>query len=498
MNLHSIYKKILGSGNQKKIIKGVLWTFLGTLISKGFIFIALFLVARILSVDEYGKLGLLQSYINTFSMISLASFGVTATKYLALYAENEKLKASQIYSLTRSSVFIIALVILILSIIFNNSIGNYIVGNQSMSNEVLLCAFAIFFSSLNGLQTGALAGLENFKSISIVNMVNGLLSLPLILFSAYRYGVFGVVVSLVLINFSIWLCSAILLQKELNRKNITFTTKGLKGHLETVYNFTLPSFISSMMLSPVVLICNSLLIKYSSKGYYELGIYNASFNFSQVATLLLGVIGQVTYPMAIKNFGKENKKFEFFNINQSYIIVVIIFLPIIILPDIFSGLYGNKYQNNEMYISLMFVSLSTIIIGQRQGIARNFAAGNLMWFSVFSNFIWAVTSIAFCYLLLDYGAKGRAIGFFIGYLINSIIFIPYYLNKKLIHRDLLISKTNLAILLIVVSSYLSFIYIENYFIRIGIMIVMLLFSLLSFYKWFKNYTDVRKNNIQIE
>lgn len=498
MNLHSIYKKILGTGNQKKIVKGVFWSFLGTLISKGFIFIALFLVARILSVDEYGKIGLLQSYINTFSMLSLASFGVTATKYLALYSENEKLKASQIYTLTRSAVFIIALTILVFSIIFNSSIGAYVVGNQSMSNEVLLCAFAIFFSSLNGLQTGALAGLENFKSISIVNMVNGLLSLPLILFSAYHYGVLGVTVSFVLINFSIWLCSAILLQKELNRKNIEFTTKGLKEHLETVYNFTLPSFISSVMLSPVVLICNSMLIKHSAKGYYELGIYNASFNFSQVATLLLGVIGQVTYPMAIKNFGRENKKFDFFNINQSYIIVILIFLPIIIFPDIFSGLYGDKYQNNEMYISLMFVSLSTIIIGQRQGIARNFAAGNFMWFSVFSNFVWAITSILFCYLLLDYGAIGRAAGFFLGYLINTIVFIPFYLNKKLIQRDLLVSPANLALIFILALSYLSFVYVENYFARAGITIIMLLFSVLSFYKWFKSYTDVRKNIKQVE
>ena len=496
MNFNTFAKKIIGSGNQKKVIIGILWTFLGILISKGFVFLALFLVARILSVDDYGKLGLLQSYINTFSLISLASFGITATKYLALYAEKEKKKASEIYSLTRSSVFIIALIILILSIIFNREIGGYIVGNQSMSNEVLLCAFAIFFSSLNGLQTGALAGLENFKSISIVNIVNGLLSLPLILFTAYNYGIYGVVISLVIINFSIWLCSAILLQKELNSKYIRFTTKGLKKHWETVYNFTLPSFISSMMLSPVVLVCNSMLIKYGSNGYYELGIYNAAFNFSQVATLLLGVIGQVTYPLAIKNFGKNNKKFEFFNINQSYVIVVVIFLPIIILPDIFSSMYGNKYQNNEMYMTLMFVSLSTIIIGQRQGIARNFAAGNLMWFSVVSNFIWAIISIFACYLLRDYGAEGRAFGFLIGYLFNSFIFIPYYLNKELIHRDLLISKEHFILIIIIIASYMIFLNIESYVIRIIMVLVTLLISMLCFYNWFKTYTNDRKNNLQ--
>lgn len=487
MNIKSLYKKVLGTGNQQKIIKGVFWSFLGTLISKGFVFIALFLVARILTVDEYGKLGLLQSYINTFTTFSLASFGVTATKYLALYAESDKEKASEIYSLTRLSVFFLAVAILVLSLVFNKQVGEYIVGNQNMSKEVLLCAFAIFFSSLNGLQTGALAGLENFKSISFVNMVNGILSLPLILFSAYKFGIYGVVVSLVIINFSIWLCSAILLQRELNLKQIKFTIKGQKKHLETVYNFTLPSFISSMMLSPVVLICNSMLIKNHISGYYQLGIYNATFNFSQVGTLLLGIIGQVTYPLTMKNFGKNNKRFDFFNINQSYVIGVVLFLPILVLPDLFSQLYGSKYQNSDMHLTLLFVSLSTIIIAQRQGIARNFAAGNFMWFSVFSNMTWAVTTIIVCNFLIDYGAIGRAVGFLIGYFVNTVIFIPFYLKKKLISKKLILSKEHFVLIIIISLGCLSFICVDNIVLRTLIAVLLLTASLFTFYKWYKVY-----------
>jgi O-antigen/teichoic acid export membrane protein len=487
LNITALYKKVLGSGNQQKIIKGVFWSFLGTLISKGFVFISLFLVARILTVDDYGRLGLLQSYINTFTTISLASFGITATKYLALYAETDKKKASEIYSLTRISVFLLAVLILVLSLIFNKQVSGYIVGNQKMSKEVFLCAFAIFFSSLNGLQTGALAGLENFKSISYVNMVNGILSLPLILFAAYKFGVYGVVIALVIINFSIWLCSAVLLQKELDKKQIKFTVKHLQKHLETVYNFTLPSFISSIMLSPVVLICNSMLIKNHINGYYQLGIYNATFNFSQVATLLLGVIGQVTYPLAMKNFGKDNKKFDFFNINQSYVIGVLLFLPILILPDIFSSLYGGKYQNGDMYLTLIIVSLSTIIIAQRQGIARNFAAGNFMWFSVFSNMTWAVITIIACYLLIDYGAIGRAVGFLIGYFLNTIIFIPFYLKKGLISKKLIISKEHLFLVIIIMLSCLTFRYIDNILLRVLIIFSFISMSLLTFYKWYNSY-----------
>ncbi len=88
----------------------------------------------------------------------------------------------------------------------------------------------------------------NFRSLSIssiVNILNGILSLPLIIGSAYYYGIIGVVISLAIINFSIWLCSAVLLRKELLKNQLYFTLKGLRKHFNTLYHFSLPSFLST-------------------------------------------------------------------------------------------------------------------------------------------------------------------------------------------------------------------------------------------------------------
>lgn len=489
MKLQFLYQKIIGSANQEKIVKGVFWTFLGTFISKGFVFIALFLVARMLKVEEYGKLGLLQSYINTFTLFSLASFGVTATKYLAIYNNEDKSKASEIFSLTRIFVSILSTIILILSLIFNDVICEYIVGDSRLKIEVLVCSIAIYFSSLNGLQVGALAGLQNFRSISIVNILNGILSLPLIIGSAYYYGIIGVVISLAIINFSIWLCSAVLLRKELLKNQLYFTLKGLRKHFNTLYHFSLPSFLSSIMLAPVVLICNSFLIKYNPAGYYELGIYNAAYNFSQFGLIMIAVIGQVFYPMAMQNFGKNNKKFDFFNINNSYIIGVFIFLPIMCLADIFASIYGIKYKNSNMYYSIILISLSSLIIAQKQGIARNFAAGNFMWFSVLSNMLWAISTIFIAFILVQKGATGRSFSIFVGYLINTIFFIPFYLNRKLIDKNLFLTKEHFAILLIISLSILNYILISSVIIRVLTTIILLILAGYTFCLWYKNFVN---------
>lgn len=488
MNIKSIYNKIVGSGNQEKIIKGVFWSFLGTFISKGFAFIALFLVARILTVQEYGKLGLLQSYINTFTLFSLASFGVTATKYLALYSNENKKKASEIYSLTKIFVFILSTIILILSFFFNSEISNYIVGDDKLNIEVLICSIAIYFSSLNGLQVGALAGLQEFKSISIVNIVNGLLSLPLIIISAKYYEIKGIVISLAFINFSIWLCSSILLRKQLINSGIFFTYKRIKDNLDILIHFSLPAFINSLFLAPTIFICNNLLIKYNIKGYYELGIYNAAYMFSQLGIMLIGVFGQVMYPLAIQNFRKNNKKFDFLNFTNSYIISIIVYIPIICLPDLFSNLFGIKYNNEEMYISLILISFFTIIISLTQGFSRNFAAGNFMWLGAINNFVWSVLTIISCYFLLEYGSIGRSLGFLLGYLITNLIFIPLFIKYKIIDKKLIFSLENFFIFLLLLLTPFIYCCINSLIIRF-LSFIMVVFTILYIYKkWYFKYT----------
>ena len=270
MKLKILFRKffnnLVKSELQSKIIKGVIWSFIGTFISKGFVLLAFIAIARIISIEDYGKLGIIKSFIATFTLFSLGSFGVTATKYLAIYKDENKQKASEILSFTRISVLITALLIIAVILIFSSFISKTILGDSNLTLEVKISAIAIFFASLNGFQIGALSGLERFKQISIINVLNGLISLPILIFSAYYYSVLGVVIGLLIVNAILWLSSSIYLQKEIKKEKIFFHLKGLKENLKIIKDFSLPSFLSSLMISPVILICNSLLVGNTDDG----------------------------------------------------------------------------------------------------------------------------------------------------------------------------------------------------------------------------------------
>lgn len=482
------FKNLIQSYKENPLLSGVFWSFLGIVASKGLGFLAMFYVARKISVIDFGNIGIIQSYVTTFSLLSLASFGITATKYIAVNLKNDKKKTSEIFSLIRLSSFLLAIIVLVGSLIFNDELCLLLTGEVTIVQAMFYCIFAIFFASLNGLQTGSLAGFENFKAISIINIVNGLLSFPLIIILTEKYGVNGFAIALLITNFSIWICSAFLLHVVCKREEIYFTFSGLRYHFDVLIKFSLPAFISSLMVSPVVLVCNSILIKNNSKGLYEMGIFNASNNYSQIALILLGVIGQVFYPFAMKNFDNGNKNFEFLNIIHPLIFGLIICLPTVFIPEAFSSLFGEKYANDGMFMTTMLVSLFTIINSQKQGIARNFAAGNFMWFSVFSNGFWGICAIGFSYLLVDYGAEGRAIAFVVAYFLNTMIFIPYFIKNKLVNKKLIFTWYNGIYLGIIVIGVASFSLNVPLIYRVGSLLASFIIIFYSTKKWYFEFT----------
>jgi O-antigen/teichoic acid export membrane protein len=487
-----LIKKIkqLASGDdlQSKIAKGIAWSFLGTMISKIMMILVFVFIARILSVEEYGEIGILRNAILTFSMIAVASFGITATRYIAMYKDKDLEKTKKVLTITRTLVLILSLVLSLSIFIFSEKISIYILNNSELEEYVKYISVAIFFTSLNGYQNGALAGLERFKEISYINVINGFISFPVLLIGAYYWGVKGVIISLIITNFTLWLSSYYYLNIALKEANITLSFTNLKSELKMLYKFSLPTFISGLMLTPTFFILNSLLA-HQENGYKQLGIFSAAFFFATLSRTMIQIIGQVLYPYAMKEFGKENKKFEFINNILPWFIGIIINLPLIIFPEIFSFIFGKEYQNEDFYLSLIFISFANIIIAHRQGISRNFAAANLMWWSVLSNMFWTIITLVTAYFIIQYGSKGIAISLFVGYIINSIVFIPFYVKKKLITKELLINKYVISVWLLTFMSMSFYYLISSLLLKlIFILSIFILISLL-FLNYFRKTND---------
>lgn len=465
------------------VIRGIIWSLLGTFISKGFLLISFIIVARILPIDEYGNLGVLRSTITTFSVVSVVSFGVTVNKYLAKYISTEKERAQAILSMSRVFVYAIAFLISILIYIYSNYISNSIVGDNSLNLAVEISSATIFFTSVNGLQNGILSGLEKFKYISIISVSNGMLSLPVILLLSYYYGYIGTIIGLLIVQFFLWLISFYYTTKSIKESGLSLKLTGFSSELNVVKEFTMPALISGMILPPVILL-SDIIITNTPDGSSKLGIYSAAFNFSIITVTLNTVIGQVLYPYIMKEENKYSQKLEFVNQILPFFISVSLNVPLIIFANYIGAIFGESYQNNEFSLSISLIAVSSIVMGHRQGIARKFASQNKLWWSLLGNSFWALIALFTVYHLKDYGSVGRAFGFTLAYVINTLIFIPLYIKMNLISRDLLMNKFSISIWLLILLSFVFGMYISNiYTLMLSSIILPVIFYM--FYRWFQ-------------
>jgi len=469
----------------QKITFGILWTLFGTILSRVFNLIAFLLLARLLSVEDYGRFGLIRSFVLTMTTLGIASFGITSTRFIAKYLNQDKDKVERIISISRKVVLNLSIIIFISVLLFADNIADIYFNDIQLSADIRIISLAIFFMSLNGLQLGILSGLERFKEISIINIVNGLIFLPLILILGYYYGLTGAIISLVINSFFLWLMSFFYTKKAIKEYDIKYVPVKILEERQAILNFTIPSFLSGLMLSPIIMVANIILAN-SHNGYFELGIYNAAYNYSIISITIVISIGQVLYPYAMKLSG-ENKIFDFFNINLPWFIGIIINIPLLLFSDFLAFTFGKEYSDTNISQVIAVVILFTLIIIYRQAIARNYAVKNLMWLAVVDNAIWGILALLFSYYFVEYGAIGRAYSFLFAYIINSVILFPIFIKKGLIYRNIIFVWENLIVIILILGLFYLTFYDLNVISKIFLAVFSNLFITIVFIGWFKRY-----------
>ena len=100
------------SGAVKGLAKGVLWSFIGSVLSRGLTFLSWILVARILGPEQNGEFGIIRTTVLMFMAFAAFGLGLTGTKFISQYIHTDRDKAGRIASLTLSFSFIMGVLVM--------------------------------------------------------------------------------------------------------------------------------------------------------------------------------------------------------------------------------------------------------------------------------------------------------------------------------------------------------------------------------------------------
>lgn len=452
-----------------KLIYGIFWNLISAIASQGFPLIAAIIAARLLGKFGYGQLGMINSTVILFSTFAGLGLGITATKYIAQFHKSDPERTGRIIGLTNLFGIVSGLIMFIILFTIAPLLASNTLGAPNLAPILRIASLLLIFNTIVGIQAGSLAGFGAFKNLARIALFQGVISASLIITGVYFFGLMGIVTAMVINS----MINLILYKITINNlvKGFKIKIDYLKSWQEKdiIWKLSFPTMLSSVMVGPVIWIANIIIIN-TSGGYSQLGIFTAADQWRSVLYFLPAVIGNVLLPMLAANRNEKNEKLEAINVFSSWVIVIIIALPIIAFPEIISFFYGEGYNSNvfiQVIALMMFVSCIT---SYRDGISRKLVVKNLMWWGFLDNIIWAIFLISSVIILKELGALALALAYIIAYISNTLLFIPFYLWKEVVPRKLIISKEVFVIW--VVLSFQTIITLLNYSILVrGIFLI---------------------------
>lgn len=427
MSIKSKLDSILSSDLNRKIFNHSFWILLGNVISKFILLVATILMTSYLGKDEYGQFGIIKSTILMFAMFAGLELGMTATKYIAQYRISDKDKVERIVGLSNLFAIVISVVVSVLVYVFSKEIAIQI-NAPRLYPEIRISSFILFFSSLNGIQNGILAGIEKFKNLSINNAIAGILSsIGLVIASKY-YGLDAVVMAFGANFVLLFLLNLITLKKYFYsefRVNV-FGKENLKES-EVLWKFSLPAILAGLMVGPVTWYCNYLLVN-QPNGYNQMANFDIANQWRNTILFIPAALAQIALPLLASSFdNKEDYKIIFNkNLKINIYLGLVLVIAFVLLSPFIVYFYGEKYNDALVPIIIMFVTTGFITVNNVIGQA--IASQGKMWLGFYVNLVWAIALIFSCYILVvkyQLGAIGICMAYLISYIIHTIIQFIY-------------------------------------------------------------------------
>ncbi len=379
-----------------KTISGISWSAAGNIVMQFFQFIVSIVLARLLTPEDFGLLGM--------AMVFVAFFRIFSNSGLSQAIIHKKNVSRELYD----TVFILNIIIgIILSLIlyFFAPIISKFYENERLNEVVKLFSILFFITSLSINHNALLRKNLKFKSIAFIGLLSSLLSSILAVSLAY-YG-FGVY-SLVWQQISASVIRLILLWYYSPWKPaFSFKFSAIRDVWRYSTNLSLSSTLNFFTRNSD----NLLIGKYL--GSYDLGIYSKAYGLMLMPiNQVTSVFSSVMFPVlsSIQDDVVRVKKIFL----QSNRLIALLSMPMMVgliatADNLIITLLGNKWAEVVPIIQILAIVGIKQPIGSTHGwiyLSQGRTDIQLYW-----NIISSVTAIISFFIGLPYGITGIAIAY---------------------------------------------------------------------------------------
>lgn len=289
-------------------------------------------IAILLGPAGMGIAGLLNSSITLVTGLTNFGLGSSAVKDIATaQGTGDALRISIISVVLRRLILLTGLFGSLVTIIFSPWISEITFGNRDFTFAFRWISIAVFFTQVSSGQVVLLQGMRKLEYLAKANLYGSFLGLFITIPIYYRFGINGIVPSIIVSSIISLLGSWFYTRKlDIKPADVTFKKTFLEGKSMLVFGLVIS--ITNLFSTVVSYLVRVVINK--SGGLTDVGLYTAGFS---IVTIYLGMIfnamGTDYYPRLseVSNDSLRSKEV----INHQAEITILIFAPLLIIFFIF-------------------------------------------------------------------------------------------------------------------------------------------------------------------
>lgn len=364
--------------------KAVIWNAISAGFTQGATFLTNILIANFLGRDVFGQYSIIVSTLLTVVGIAQVATGLTATRYVAELRSRDKERAGRMLGMCSTVTLVTGVAATVLLVINAGWLANDVLRVPQAAQGLMIAAAFVLFSVMNAYQTGALAGLESYRTLAKLGAVGGVAQLTGAVGLAWIWGLNGALLGLAVAAAFRWALHARAIRVEAAKHGVHVTHRGIGQEKSVILRFALPAAASGVSTLPALWFANAFLVR-QPDGVAQMALFAAANNF-RVLVLFLPVLLNGVGTSLINNqlaTGDRDSFAKAFWVNVALTVATVIIgaALIAILGPALLRLFGQDFASG--YHVLLVLLVATVFEGVALGPYQIIQTRERMWLSLF-------------------------------------------------------------------------------------------------------------------
>ena len=424
----------LASEVSQRFRKGVSWSVAGGLVASLVNFSLGVCIARIIGKQEFGEFAIISNTLTAVAGVAQLAVGYTTTKYLSEYRSVDKCKAGRIIGFCAIVANATALFGTVFVIAGADWLTVAMLGQPQLRAKLLFSSGLVFFTVLNGFQTGILAGLERYQDLAKTTALAAICNIMVCVAAVLIGGQMGAVISLPIGACIQWILFRRVVAKAIDDEKIKIIYEGAHQERRIFTRFTLPAAASGFFALPVLWLANSFLVQ-QKDGVSQMAIFAAANTLRTIVTIVPTILNKVTMSMMNHERGRTNhssyRSIFKLNLFSGALLATVAALGLATVGPYLLGTYGASFRSGYGVLTvLLAVAVLEVVC---QCIYQLVQSSEKLWHSLFLVVIprdLTIAIIAWLYVP-TMGAMGLAVSYAIGWSLALIAVIGISIKNDL-------------------------------------------------------------------